>query len=53
MTAIKQKEVTENLVKIVARKDHFIQKTIFCALTFDVMKNLWGSLIIKVSRIKF
>ena len=53
MTAIKQKKMTENLVKIVARKKHFLQKTIFWALTFDVIKNLWGSFIIKVSKIKF
>ena len=53
MTAKKQKEMAENLVKLVARKNHFIQKTIFWALTFDELKNLWGSFIIKVSKIKF
>ena len=39
MTAKKQKEMAENLVKLVARKKHFIQKTIFWVLTFDVLKN--------------
>ena len=53
MPAKKQKEMAENLVKLVAREKHFIQKTIFWALTFDVLKNLWGSFIIKVSKIKF
>ena len=53
MTAIKQKEMAENLVKLVARKKHLIQKTRFWALTFDVLKNLWGSFVIKVSKIKF
>ena len=53
MTAKKQKEMAENLVKLVARKNHFIQKTIFWALTFDVLKNLWRPFIIKVSKIKF
>ena len=40
MTAKKQKEMAENLVKLVARKKHFIQKTIFWVLTFDVQSNL-------------
>ena len=53
MTAKKQKEMAENLVKLVARKKHFTQKTIFWALTFDVLNNLWGSFIIKVSKFKF
>ena len=53
MTAKKQKEMAENLVKLVARKKHFIQKTMFWVLTFDVLKNLWVSFIIKVSKIKF
>ena len=53
MTAKKQKEMAKNLVKLVTRKNHFIQKTIFWALTFDELKNLWGSFIIKVSKIKF
>ena len=39
MTAKKQKEMAENLVKLVARKTHFIQKTLFWVLTFDVLKN--------------
>ena len=30
MTAKKQKEMAENVVKLVARKKHFIQKKIFC-----------------------
>ena len=38
--AIRQKERAENLVKLVARKKHFLQKTIFWALTFDVLRNL-------------
>ena len=43
MTAKKQKEMAENLVKLVARKKHFIQKTIFWVLTFDVcIKELMG-----------
>ena len=53
MTAKKKKEMAENLEKLVARKKHFIQKTMFWALTFDVIRNLWGSFIIKVSKIKF
>ena len=40
MTAKKQKEMAENLVQLVARKKHFLQKTIFWALTFDVLRNL-------------
>ena len=39
MTAKKQKEMAENLVKLVARKKLFIQITIFWVLTFDVLKN--------------
>ena len=45
--------MAEKLVEIIARKNQFIQKTMFWALTFDVIRNLWGSLIIKVSKIKF
>ena len=44
--------MAEKLVEIIARKNQFIQKTMFWALTFDVLKNLWGSFIIKVSKIK-
>ena len=40
MTAKKQKEMAENVIKLVARKKHSIQKTIFWALTFDVLSNL-------------
>ena len=40
MTAKKQKEMAKNLVKLVARKNNFIQKTTFLALIFDVLKNL-------------
>ena len=40
MTAKKQKEMAKNLVKLATRKNHFIQKTIFWALTFDVLSNL-------------
>ena len=43
--------MAENLVKLVARKKLFIQKTIFWALTFDLVKNLCGSFIIKVSKV--
>ena len=53
MTAKKQKEMAENLVKLVARKKHFIQKTMFWALTFDSEKNLWGSFVRKIPKIKF
>ena len=45
--------MAEKLVEIIARKNQFIQKTMFWALTFDVIRNLWGSFIIKVSKIKF
>ena len=39
MTAKKQKEMAKNLAKLVTRKKHFIQKTIFWVLTFDLLKN--------------
>ena len=45
--------MAEKLVEIIARKNQFIQKTMFWALTFDVIRNIWGSFITKVSKIKF
>ena len=32
--------MAEKLVEIIPRKNQFIQKTIFWALTFDVLSNL-------------
>ena len=45
--------MAEKLVEIIPRTNQLIQKTMFWALTFDVIRNLWGSFIIKVSKIKF
>ena len=39
--------MAEKLVEIIARKNQFIQKTMFWALTFDSIKNLWGSFVRK------
>ena len=45
--------MAEKLVEIIARKNQFIQKTMFWALTFDSIKNLWGSFVRKIPKIKF
>ena len=45
--------MAKNLVKMIARKNQFIQKTKFWALTFDSLKYLWGSFHRKIPKIKF
>ena len=45
--------MAETLVEIIARKNQFIQKTIFWALTFDSIKNLWGSFLKKYQKSNF
>ena len=45
--------MAEKLVEIIARKNQFIQKTMFWALTFDSIKNLWGHLLEKYQKSNF
>ena len=43
----------KKLVEIIASKNQFIQKTMLWALTFDSIKNLSGSFVRKIPKIKF
>ena len=45
--------MAEKLVEIIARKNQFIQKTMFWTLIFDSIKNLLGSFVRKIPKIKF
>ena len=45
--------MAEKLVEIIARKNQSIQKTMFWALTFDSIKNLWVSFVRKIPKTKF